>query len=131
MLPFGAGAWGRRESPAGPGRSPAPAKPQARVACADLGLRCPAERAEGGGHFLKPRMLADGAGKAVHAGIDSAEAQTVPGGVGVEVGQRAGFTALAIVPDGKAEVVKLAVLLGDHRGDGAESITAGGVFVGA
>ena len=52
-------------------------------------------------------------------------------GVGVEVGQRAGFTALAIVPDGKAEVVKLAVLLGDHRGDGAESITAGSVFVGA
>ena len=78
--------------------SPAPAGPAAGR------LRCPAERAEGGGHFLKPRMLADGAGKAVHAGIDSAEAQTVAGGVGVEVGQGAGFTALAIVPDGKAKI---------------------------
>jgi hypothetical protein len=76
-------------------------------------------------------VLADGAGQAVHAGIDSAEAETVAGGVGVKVGRGAGFAALAGVPGGQAEVVKLAVLLGDHRGDGAEGITVGGVFVGA
>ncbi len=117
------GGW--RCAVAVPARPPAGGWPWGRR------LRCPAERAEGGGHFVKPRVLADGAGQAVHAGIDSAEAQTVAGGVGVEVGQGAGFTALAVVADGKPEVVKLAVLLGDHRGDGADGVAAGGVFVGA
>ena len=74
--------------------------PEATAGAGDCGLCCPAKRAEGGGHFLKPRMLADGAGKAVHAGIDSTEAQAVAGGVGVKVGQGAGLTALAVVADG-------------------------------
>ena len=49
-----------------------------------------------GGDFVEPRVLLDGAGEAVHAGINSAQADTVAGGVGVEVGQGAGFAALAI-----------------------------------
>ncbi len=36
-----------------------------------------------------------------------------------------------VVADGEADVVKLAVRFGDHGGDGAEGVTAGGVFVGA
>jgi len=100
--PFGARVWAgvrprknRRpvqggEPCRGPGREPWP--PEAGAASpapagpAAVRLRCPAERAEVGGHFVKPRMLADGAGKAIHAGIDSAEAKTVAGGVGVQVG---------------------------------------------
>ena len=75
-------------------------------------------------------MLLDGVGEAVHAGVNSAEADTVAVGVGVEVGQGPGFAALAIVADGEAEVVEFAVLVGDHGVNSAEGVTAGGVFVG-
>lgn len=88
-------------------------------------LGCPADGAEGRGDFVEPRMALDGLGQLLDAGIDSALADAVAVGVTVDTGQCARFA------HGEEEVVKLAVGCGDHGGDGAERVPAGGVFVGA
>ena len=88
------------------------------------GLHCPAAGSERAGDFLKPRMALEGFGLFLNAGIYSTLADAVAVGVTVNAGECAGLA------DGEHEVVKLALLCGDHGGDGAERVTAGGVFVG-
>ncbi len=68
-------------------------------------------------------MALDGLSQSVEAGINSALADAVAVGVTVNAGECAGLA------DGEHEVVKLALLFGDHGGNGAERVTAGGVFV--
>ena len=88
-------------------------------------LRCPAGRAEWRGDFLEPRMKLDGFGQFLDAKINRALADAVAVGVSVNPRQRAWLA------DGKHDGIKLAVLVGNHGGDGAKGIAAGGVFVGA
>ena len=89
-----------------------------------LGLGCPAAGSERGGDFVEPRMALEGFGQFLDAGINATLADTVAGGVTVNAGQCAGLA------HGKHEVVKLALLCGDHGVNGAEGVTAGGVFIG-
>ena len=87
-------------------------------------LGCPAGVAEGRGDFLEPRMSLDGLGQSLNAGINSALPDAVAVGVTVDTGE------CAWLADGEHDVIKLAVGCGDHGGDGAERVPAGGVFVG-
>ena len=83
-----------------------------------------AERAEGRGDFLKPRVELDCLRQFFDAEINGALADAVLVGVGVNAGE------CAWLADGEHDGVKLAVLVGNHGGDGAERVTTGGVFVG-
>jgi len=69
-------------------------------------------------------MALEGFGQLLDAEINSALADAVAAGVAVNAGQGARLA------HGEQETVKLAVGFGDHGGDGAEGVPAGGVFVG-
>ena len=95
------------------------------------GLGCVAQWAERAGDFVKPWMALDGFGQVFHAEVNGAQGDAVALGVCAEPVQCARLTALAVLPDGQPKVVQFPVLLGDHRKDGVDSVTAGGVFVGS
>ena len=88
-----------------------------------LGLGGPAVGSEGCGDFVKPRVELDGFCQFFNPEINGALADAVAVGVTVNAGECAGLA------DGEQEVVKLALLCGDHGGDGAKRVAAGGVFV--
>ncbi len=79
---------------------------------------------EGCGDFVKPRVELDCLRQFFDAEINGALADAVAVGVAVNAGE------CARLADGEHEVVKLALLFGDHGGDGAKRVTAGGVLVG-
>ena len=88
-------------------------------------LRCSAGRAEWRGDFVEPRVELDCLRQFFDAEINGALADAVLVGVAVNPCQ------CAWLADGEHDAVKLALWFGNHGGDGAKGITAGGVFIRA
>ena len=109
LLPFGAGGWGRRESPAAwEQRQPSAVGGAALPFW--LGhppsgwpwgrrLRCPAQWPEVAGDLVEPRVPLDGVGQVLHAEVNRTQRDALTVRVGAEVVQGARLAALAVLAD--------------------------------
>ena len=109
LLPFGAGGWGRRESPAfWEQRQPSAVGGAALPFW--LGhppsgwpwgrrLRCPAQWPEVAGDLVEPRVPLDGVGQVLHAEVNRTQRDALTVRVGAEVVQGARLAALAVLAD--------------------------------